>query len=211
MPAGRQIVSVVAGILTNVPGRITSSAFIGRQVELESLLEVFDATRDGPAIVLLGGEAGIGKTRLVSEFAGQVPEARVLVGACLELGQAVMPYLPLAGILRQLSRKIGPEETQRLYGAELMRFLPDQASSTLDSAEREQSGLFEAVLALLGRLAETSSVVLVMEDLHWADRSTLDLLSFVARNLGSMRVMLSVSTDPMKCGVRTFSVRSSQS
>jgi predicted ATPase len=190
MPAGRQIVWVVAGILTNVPGRITSSAFIGRQVELESLLEVFDATRDGPAIVLLGGEAGIGKTRLVSEFAGQVPEARVLVGACLELGQAVMPYLPLAGILRQLSRKIGPEETQRLYGAELMRFLPDQASSTLDSAEREQSGLFEAVLALLGRLAETSSVVLVMEDLHWADRSTLDLLSFVARNLGSMRVML---------------------
>ena len=190
MPAGRQIVSVVAGILTNVPGRITSSAFIGRQVELESLLEVFDATRDGPAIVLLGGEAGIGKTRLVSEFAGHVPEARVLVGACLELGQAVMPYLPLAGILRQLSRKIGPEETQRLYGAELMRFLPDQASSTLDSAEREQSGLFEAVLALLGRLAETSSVVLVMEDLHWADRSTLDLLSFVARNLSSMRVML---------------------
>jgi DNA-binding CsgD family transcriptional regulator len=173
-----------------MPGRITSSAFIGRQVELESLLEVFDATLDGPAVVLLGGEAGIGKSRLVSEFAEHIPEARVLVGACLELGQAVMPYLPLAGILRQLSRKIGPEETQRLYGAELLRFLPDQGSPSVESGEREQSGLFEAVLALLGRLAETSPVVLVMEDLHWADRSTLDLLSFVARNLGSMRVML---------------------
>jgi DNA-binding CsgD family transcriptional regulator len=178
------------GILTDMPGRITSSAFIGRQVELESLLEVFGATLDGPAVVLLGGEAGIGKTRLVSEFAGHISEARVLVGACLELGEAVMPYLPLAGILRQLSRKVGPEETRRLYGAELTRFLPDQGSSSVDSGEREQSGLFEAVLALLGRLAETSSVVVVMEDLHWADRSTLDLLSFLARNLGSMRVML---------------------
>jgi predicted ATPase len=88
------------GILTDMPGRITPSAFIGRQVELERLLEVFDATRDGPALVLLGGEAGIGKSRLVSEFAGHIPEARVLVGACLEPGQAVMPYLPLAGILR---------------------------------------------------------------------------------------------------------------
>jgi predicted ATPase len=82
------------------------------------------------------------------------------------------------------------EETQRLYGAELLRFLPDQGSPSVESGEREQSGLFEAVLALLGRLAETSPVVLVMEDLHWADRSTLDLLSFVARNLGSMRVVL---------------------
>jgi hypothetical protein len=66
--------------------------------------------------------------------------------------------------LRQLSRTIGPEETQALYGAELMRFLPDQGSSSLDSAEREQSGPFEAVLALLGRLAETSSVALVIDD-----------------------------------------------
>ena len=194
-----------------MPGRITSSAFIGRQVELESFLEVFEATLDGPAVVLLGGEAGIGKTRLVSEFASQIPGARVLVGACLELGQAVMPYLPLAGILRQLSRKIGPEETRRLYGAALIRFLPDQGSSSVDSGEREQSGLFEAVLALLGRVAQISPVVLVMEDLHWADRSTLDLLSYVARNLGSMRVMLAVPTDLMKCGVRTLSVRSSQS
>jgi ATP/maltotriose-dependent transcriptional regulator MalT len=183
-------VSVAAEILTDVPGRITSSAFIGRQVELESLLKVFDATQDGPAVVLLGGEAGIGKTRLVSEFAVHLPEARVLVGACLELGQAVMPYLPLAGILRQLSRKIGPEETKRLYSAELIRFLPDQSSPLPESGDREQSGLFEAVLALLARLAEASPVVLVMEDLHWADRSTLDLLSFLARNLGSTRVML---------------------
>jgi predicted ATPase len=105
--------SVVAEVLTEVPGRITWSAFIGRQVELESLLEVFDGHRTAPRSSCSVAEAGIGKTRLISEFAGHLPEARVLVGACLELGQAVMPYLPLAGILRQLSRKIGFDDEMR--------------------------------------------------------------------------------------------------
>jgi predicted ATPase len=114
----------------------------------------------------------------------------VLVGACLELGQAVMPYLPLAAVLRQLSRTLGSDETRRLYGAELVRFLPDHGTSSSDGGVREQAGLFEAVLALLARLAETSRVVLILEDLHWADRSTLDLLTFLARNLASLPVML---------------------
>ena len=98
-----------------MPGRITSSAFIGRTRELQNLLEIFEASRAAPAVVLLGGEAGVGKTRLVNEFSGRIPEAQVLVGACLELGQAVMPLAPLAGILRQLSRTLGPNETRQLY------------------------------------------------------------------------------------------------
>ena len=77
-----------------MPGRITSSAFIGRTDELQNLLAAFEATRTAPAVVLLGGEAGVGKTRLVNEFSGRIPEARALVGACLELGQAVMPLAP---------------------------------------------------------------------------------------------------------------------
>ena len=123
-----------------MPGRITSSAFIGRTDELQNLLAVFEATRTAPAVVLLGGEAGVGKTRLVNEFSGRIPEARVLVGACLELGQAVMPLAPLAGVLRQLSRTLGAEETQRLFGAELVRFLPDQGMWSPDGGAREQSG-----------------------------------------------------------------------
>lgn len=181
---------MATGILIDMPGRVTSAAFVGRKDQLERLHEAFAATLTTPAVVLIGGEAGVGKTRLVYEFAAGIPEARVLVGTCLELGQAVMPFLPLAGILRQLSRALGPEETQRLYGAELLRFLPDQGSSSADTGEGEQSGLFEAVLVLLGRLAEISPVVLVIEDLHWADRSTLDLLGFLARNVSSMRAML---------------------
>jgi hypothetical protein len=145
-----------------VPRRITSSAFIGRSRELKNLTEVFEATRTAPAVVLLGGEAGVGKTRLVSEFLRRVPEARVLVGACLELGQAVMPLAPLAGILRQLSRGLGSEEAQQLFGPELVRFLPDQGTSSTDRETVEQLGLFEAVLALLDRLADTTQVVVVL-------------------------------------------------
>jgi DNA-binding NarL/FixJ family response regulator len=189
-----------------VPGRITSSAFIGRTRELQNLLEIFEASRAAPAVVLLGGEAGVGKTRLVNEFSGRIPEAQVLVGACLELGQAVMPLAPLAGILRQLSRTLGPNETRQMYGAELARFLPDQGTWSSDSGAHEQSGLFEAVLALFGKLADTTQVVVVLEDLHWADRSTLDLLTFLARNLGSLRIMLlgSYRSDEMR---RTHALR----
>jgi DNA-binding NarL/FixJ family response regulator len=169
-------------------------------------MEVFEATRTAPAVVLLGGEAGVGKTRLVSEFLRRVPEARVLVGACLELGQAVMPLAPLAGILRQLSRVLGSEEAQQLFGPELVRFLPDQGTSSTDRETVEQLGLFEAVLALLDRLADTTQVVVVLEDLHWADRSTLDLLTFLARNLGSLHVMIvgSYRSDEMR---RTHALR----
>lgn len=92
------------GILADMPGRITSATFVGRKDQLEGLLEVFDATLTGPAVVLLGGEAGVGKTRLVTEFARRRAGTRVLVGACLELGQAVMPFAPLAGVLRSVQK-----------------------------------------------------------------------------------------------------------
>ncbi len=136
----------------------------------------------------------MGKSRLVTEFVSGLDDARVLVGGCLELGQAVMPFAPLAGVLRDLSKSLGPDETNRLYGRELARFLPDQTVRSEVESTWGQSGLFEAVLALLGRLADESAVaspvVLVLEDLHWADRSTLDLVTFLARNLSESRILL---------------------
>lgn len=78
---------MAAGILIDMPGRITSAAFVGRKDQLERLHDAFDATLTTPAVVLIGGEAEVGKTRLVYEFAAGIPEARVLVGTCLELGK----------------------------------------------------------------------------------------------------------------------------
>ncbi|HEX5907192.1 MAG TPA: ATP-binding protein [Propionibacteriaceae bacterium] len=80
---------MATGILIDMPGRITSAAFVGRKDQLGRLHDAFAATLTTPAVVLIGGEAGVGKTRLVYEFAVGIPEARVLVGTCLELGQAV--------------------------------------------------------------------------------------------------------------------------
>ncbi len=117
-------------------GRISSVAFVGRTEELARLTEAWDRSDDGPAIVVIGGEAGVGKTRLVSEFLTSLTDARILQGGCLALGQAVMPFAPLVAILRQLSRSLGPERTKELYGEELSRFLPEpgRAAGVEDTA-----------------------------------------------------------------------------
>ena len=184
-------------------GRISSSSFVGRTAQLEALRRAYaEAAAGQPSVMVIGGEAGVGKTRLVTEFLGSLSGGRVLLGGCLELGQAVMPFAPLVGVLRQLSLDLGPEKTSALYGPELVRFLPGSDSS---SEAAEPAGLFEAFLALLERL-DDGPVVLVIEDLHWADRSTLDLVSYLARNLRETRVLLVATyrTDEMR---RSHSLR----
>jgi DNA-binding CsgD family transcriptional regulator len=179
---------MAAAILSGMGGRISSSFFVGRTAQLEALRRGFaEAAAGRPSVIVIGGEAGVGKTRLVSEFLGSLSGGRVLLGGCLELGQAVMPFAPLVGILRGLSEELGPEHTRSLYAPELERFLPGSDSS---SEAAEPAGLFEAFLALLDRLDDAGPVVLVIEDLHWADRSTLDLVSYLARNLRDSRVLL---------------------
>jgi DNA-binding CsgD family transcriptional regulator len=179
---------VAGAILLGVAGRISSSAFVGRTAQLESLRAAYAGAANGrPSVLLIGGEAGVGKTRLVAEFVGGLSDARVLQGGCLELGQAMLPFAPLVGVLRRLSQDLGPEQTHAAYGPELVRFLPGNESS---GEAAEPVGLFEALLALLDRLDDAQPVVLVIEDLHWADRSTLDLVMYLARNLRDARVLL---------------------
>jgi DNA-binding CsgD family transcriptional regulator/tetratricopeptide (TPR) repeat protein len=180
-----------------MPGRISSSTLVGRREQLGALTEAYERTASGRStVVVVGGEAGVGKTRVVAEFlervsrhpAGATGRPRVLVGGCLELGQTVMPLAPLVGILRQLSQQLGPDRTAELYGAELACFLPDRGRPA--AAAESAAGLFDALMSLLRRLDEQGPVVLVVEDMHWADRSTLDLVSYLAHYLGPARVML---------------------
>src|SRR6266498_1353715 len=147
-----------------------------------------------PLTMCVGGEAGVGKTRLVTRFAGQVRAAggQVLLGGCIELGETALPYAPVAQALRGLGRGPEPAALEKLVGPGrplLARLLPElgqgeeSTSAGLAVGSSAQARLFEAVLALLERLADQSPTVLVVEDLHWADRSTLDLLAFLVRNL----------------------------
>ena len=184
------MVSRLAGMLDGVATRVVSPIVVGRADQLSALDAALDqAGRGGPAAVLVGGEAGIGKSRLVSEFAQRARRtgAMVLTGDCLELGADGLPFAPFTSVLRQLVRDLGAAGVAELLpsGAtrELARLLPEfgEPAGSEDAGEA-RARLFEQILILVEQLAERGPFVLVVEDVHWADRSTRDLLAFLIRN-----------------------------
>ncbi|MEO3787128.1 AAA family ATPase [Actinocorallia sp. B10E7] len=177
-----------------------SPVLVGREAELGALDGAFARVRSGSArAVLLGGEAGIGKTRLVTEFAARARAqgARLLLGGCLELGVDGFPFAPFTAVLRQLVRELGADGVAALVGGRtegLARLLPEFGEPDGDGSGHHQARLFELVLTLLDRLAGQGPVVLVVEDAHWADRSSRDLLAFLVRNLGAVAELMIVVT-----------------
>ena len=146
-----------------------SAAFVGRVSELEELGRALDAAHAGSgSTVLVAGEAGIGKTRLASKVARQARAAgfEVLIGRSIDLVGTDLPYQPFAQALRPLGE-------MREAGSQL--------------------SVYERALALLG---DHVPVLLVLEDVHWADRSTLDLLAFLAHNVGDRRIVLLATYRP---------------
>ena len=187
-------------MLEGVRAHEVSPAFVGRETELSTLDDACERARGGtPGAVLLGAEAGGGKTRLIGEFAGRVREdVLVLIGGCLELSTAGFPYAPFTAALRQLVREAGAAEIAALMprdGArDLARLLPEFGEPPADrDPDSARARLFEQMLVLLERLAESRPLVLVIEDAHWADRSTRDLLVFLLRNLRHTSVLLIIT------------------
>jgi DNA-binding CsgD family transcriptional regulator/tetratricopeptide (TPR) repeat protein len=182
-------------------GRVASPTFVGRVEELQTLEAARGRAADAePAVVLVGGEAGVGKTRLTAELIARCAAdgTRVLVGGCVPVGEGALPYAPIVEALRALLGDVGAGAVRELVGPswpELARLLPalgaPDRSGLPDQAA--QGRLFELLLGLLGRLGEQAPLVLVVEDLHWADRSTRDLLAFLVRNLRRERVLLVVT------------------
>lgn len=175
-----------------------SPLFVGRAHEVGVLDAALDGARAGRAsTVLVGGEAGVGKTRLVGELAERADDALVLVGGCLELGTEGLPFAPFTAVLRGLVRTFGRDGVARLVPGGttrgLARLLPEFGEPDQDGAEA-RARLFEQVLGLLERLTEDQPVVLIVEDAHWADRSTRDLLSFLVRyQRGDGRLLIVVT------------------
>jgi DNA-binding CsgD family transcriptional regulator len=178
-------------MLDDMRGRSVSPVFVGREEELAALSESFDEARKGKvAAVLLGGEAGVGKSRLVQRFAGRCAAdgAHVLFGGCVELSTEGLAYAPFTAALRQLVREQGPAAVAALLpeGAQrdLARLLPEFGEPSGDGETGTgRARLFEQFLTLLERLADSRPTVLVIEDIHWADRSSRDLIAFLSRNL----------------------------
>ena len=185
-----------------MPSRSTSSELIGRSEELTTLAAALGRSAAGEAAtVFIAGEAGGGKTRLATEAASRAEGegARVLTGECLALAEGELPFAPLVAALRPLLRELPPGELEAIPGhEELGRLLPElggaeEARFGAGSALQEplaQSRLFEVMLRLLSHLSADAPVVLLIEDLHWADRSTRDFISFLIRNSRGVRLMV---------------------
>ncbi|MEZ0072535.1 helix-turn-helix transcriptional regulator [Planotetraspora sp. GP83] len=175
--------------------RTTQKALIGRSGELDRLLGVLDAAAEGLAgVALVGGDAGIGKTRLVTELCHHAQRRGfvTLVGQCAELGDA-LPYLPLADALRGAAAASGnPIGAAVSARPVLQRLLPGGDSGHAEAATGAltQQRLFGSALDMLSEVAGDCPVLFVFEDLHWADRSTRDLLVFLTRMLQRERVFL---------------------
>jgi DNA-binding CsgD family transcriptional regulator/tetratricopeptide (TPR) repeat protein len=175
--------------------QVAAGSLVGRAAEL-ALLEAAMAAAaagDGGA-VLVAGEAGIGKTRLAGELAEGALRAgaTVLRGRCIDLVGTGLPYLPLVEALRPLR---GSPALGDLPGGpgELARLLPELGTPAPEGAGAtdSQPRLFEAALAVLDRLGEEGRpLLLVLEDLHWADASTLDLVAFLAHAVPGRRILL---------------------
>jgi DNA-binding CsgD family transcriptional regulator len=182
--------------------RVVSPVFIGRRGELTSLDALMDrAQAREPAFAVIGGEAGVGKTRLVQEAADRAAGAGFLVlsGQCVELGAEGLPLAPLVDALRILARELPPDELAEVLGPAapvLARLLPEllpDAGARRAGEEIQKAQLLELVLGMLGRLSTIRPVLFVIEDLHWADQSTLDLTAFLIRSLRGSRVVLAAT------------------
>ncbi len=174
--------------------RMTSDRFVGRTAELAELQAALsDAAGSRPSLALVGGESGVGKSRLADELKRHAREtgARVLSGDCVELGDDELPYAPLLSALRPLVREGDPalDALAPPLRAALDAIMPGLGTGS-PAPDAVQSRVFEALLALFESLADPEPVVLVVEDLHWADSSTRSFIGFLSRTICDERLLV---------------------
>jgi hypothetical protein len=155
--------------------------FVGRATQLRRLESGLEAAAAGrPELFVMGGEAGVGKTRLAEEFVARAAGAgaTTLVGGCVDVEEGGLPLGPFVEALRDHARGLEDASREQLLapgGVELARLLPDLGGPAAGPAPAigasTQGRLFELALGLLGRMASDRPLVLVLEDLHWSETS----------------------------------------
>ena len=179
--------------------RVLSPVLVGRQEELSQLEDaLLSANRGDGSFVLVAGEAGIGKTRLANELARRARKlgCGVLWGSCSEV-ELSLPYLPF---VEAIGNQLGEQDLAEVrtglgpMAAELAQLFPQlgngaPATQVGDPAQAKLR-MFESVVTLLESWAKERGLLVVLDDVHWADSSTRHLLDYVARRLVRSRVML---------------------
>ncbi|MEO1056842.1 MAG: AAA family ATPase [Actinomycetota bacterium] len=186
---------------------LSPAAFIGREDELSTLIRAVD-DHTGPRTWLVAGEAGVGKTRLIEELVARIPTTAVAFGrgACIHTAHSALPFVSVAQAVEALLGQFDPDDVAPAVTSlpELGRVLPDVLSASPTAAtadgsiawsnpEPTQLPVFHALGALLQSLAEIRPVCIVLEDLHWADPSTRDLVLYLADRLVGTRATLLVT------------------
>ncbi len=179
-----------------VPG---GPRMVGRLEQLDRLRGLLDqVVEQGSRFVLIGGDAGVGKTTVVEAFAAELTgsladrRASLVRGQCVPLGGDGLPYAPVAGAVRGLLHRFGRERLLEWAGAGrdgLGVLLPELVGVPTDT-ESIRLRMFEAVARLLEHASASGPLVVVMEDIHWADESTRHLLRFLVRALTDAPVLL---------------------
>jgi DNA-binding CsgD family transcriptional regulator len=168
---------------------------VGRAAELASLVGAIRAAQQGSSsAMIVGGDAGVGKTRLLGELLGSAAADGVLclIGHCVDLGDTPPPYLPFTEAFTRLTAErpdLGDDLLSRFPA--LARLLPGRSVEAKVPVERGE--LFDSVLAALTHLAADQPVALIVEDVHWADQATRDLLGFLFTRLTGVRVVVIAS------------------
>jgi DNA-binding CsgD family transcriptional regulator/tetratricopeptide (TPR) repeat protein len=181
-------------------GRAASPVMVGRDAEIDVVMTVADLVTGGePAVLLVSGEPGVGKSRLVSELSGRAAERglRVAVGRCIEFGDGVWPLAPLRELLTGLVAQLDPDTIEHVIGGAsgvVAALTPSyRAGGAADKGPLAVDRLCELFVGVFDRLARVQPLLLVVEDLHWADATTRDLFSLLAR-MGGLGPMLLIGT-----------------
>jgi class 3 adenylate cyclase len=185
---------IAAGI-----GLRQASPYVGRRRELSVLADLVALAQDGHgATVLVAGEPGIGKSRLVAEACQADPTVEVLWGGCHD--GDVVPGAAFAEAVTTWARQVDPELLRPAVGPEgpvlailapaLRTLIPDLPETPVVPADEAAARLQDAVCQWIGRLAATATLVLVIDDLHWADDTTVRLLRTVARAAAHQRIVV---------------------
>ncbi len=188
--------SVAAGVME----RSAPSDFVGRTSEMVVLRRNWEAARAGhPAVVLLDGQAGMGKTRLVHEFARSLPDAEFLVGECYESSQALAysPWLEVLDARMERVESVKLTQLSEYSRYDLARLMPrfarrlnTGARPSLPAPENDTNRLFAAIAEFLLGPARSSSLLLFIDNLQWADQASLQLFLYLARYRTAQRVLL---------------------
>ena len=185
---GARMIGVMEGV--------SSAVLVGRGVELDRLDAIMSVVAGGGSeVVLVAGEAGVGKSRLMQELAGRarVRGFRVAFGRCVEFGEEIWPLAPLREIVACLADELDGESFELVMGGawrSLGRLVPEIGGDQVAEPPVAGDRLCELVVGVFRRLAQRGPLMVVMDDLHWADSTTRTLLSLLARAGGLGPILL---------------------